>query len=141
MSFVYVIGAADETAPVKIGFTARTVEERLSEFNIGSPVPLNIIAAIRAPQEVEKNIHKLCREFRLHGEWFERKLPVRELIVDIMTEPDALLNAFLDSTKRPQWGPKEVYDCPASLAIWSELFKIGAPMREWAELYEYRDAA
>ena len=49
MSFVYVIGAADETAPVKIGFTARTVEERLSEFNIGSPVPLNIIAAIRSP--------------------------------------------------------------------------------------------
>jgi hypothetical protein len=67
MSYVYVIGPTEETAPVKIGFTSRTVEDGLAEFSVGSQVPLKIIAAIRAPQEMEKNIHKLCREGASYG--------------------------------------------------------------------------
>lgn len=87
---VYVIGPEASTAPVKIGFTSNTVEERLSALSIGSPVLLIVVAAIKASNVVERHIHKMCRIHRLHGEWFERKGAVIDVINMMMTDPEAL---------------------------------------------------
>lgn len=68
IGIIYFIGP--EGGPVKIGFTA-SLRVRLGGLQVGSPVPLKILATLRdQPSSVERDYHERFSHLRLHGEWF-----------------------------------------------------------------------
>lgn len=64
---VYFIGS--EAGPIKIGYSLRP-ETRLRDLRLGSPVALDIMAAVEGSPSMERAYHALFAEHRLHGEWF-----------------------------------------------------------------------
>lgn len=64
---VYFIGA--ENGLVKIGH-AVDVYNRFSKHQVGSPLPLKLIAAVPAKRSVEQALHVLNADRWSHGEWF-----------------------------------------------------------------------
>lgn len=68
--WVYVIGFGNY---VKIGFTARSVEERIVGLQTGCPEPIKVYAAFRAPLAFEANLHERFKAFGTQGEWFRRE--------------------------------------------------------------------
>lgn len=67
--WVYLIGSL-QARPVKIG-VARSVETRLAELQIGSPLPLHLIWKTRAGRSLERALHERFAVYRIHGEWFD----------------------------------------------------------------------
>jgi len=56
---------------IKIGFTSRSVEERLREHATGNPTPMHIIGSIQvAEDEDDRVMHRRFAKFHAHGEWF-----------------------------------------------------------------------
>jgi hypothetical protein len=78
-SMVYFIEGAGR---VKIGWTS-DLRGRLSALQSASPVPLRVLASLRASRHMELELHDRFAEFRLHGEWFELADPVRLYIESI----------------------------------------------------------
>lgn len=74
---VYFIGG--ETGPIKIGLSGAP-NFRLASLQIGSPVPLRIMATLSGDLETELAYHTRFAACRLHGEWFER---TPELLAEI----------------------------------------------------------
>lgn len=71
ISFVYVIGAADQPGSlVKIGVTTG-IRQRLQTFQCGSPIRLAVIWAIPGDHTLEGWLHREFAEQRRHGEWFD----------------------------------------------------------------------
>lgn len=71
ISFVYVIGAADQSGSlVKIGVTTG-VRQRLQTFQCGSPVRLAVLWAVPGDHTLEGWLHKEFAGQRRHGEWFD----------------------------------------------------------------------
>lgn len=70
--FIYVVGVDDK--PVKIG-SARNVDARVKELQIGCPAKLNVYLTVDAGFDVARSIemraHGILKEHRLHGEWFD----------------------------------------------------------------------
>lgn len=66
---VYFIGG--ESGPIKIGISGGP-NSRLAALQIGSPIPLRIMATISGDLEMELAYHTRFASCRLHGEWFER---------------------------------------------------------------------
>lgn len=62
---------------VKIG-RANDLEERVCDLQMGSPVPLVIIAMVDG--DIERKMHKILDAHRAHGEWFRRTPEVDEAI-------------------------------------------------------------
>ncbi len=62
----YAITAGD-LPMVKIG-SARNIEERIRDLQVGCPVELRVIA-LRA-EDIERRLHKDLDQHRVHGEWF-----------------------------------------------------------------------
>lgn len=130
---VYVIGP--ESGPVKIGYTSKSVQVRLSTLQIGSPVTLFVIATIEGPLELEKYLHRLCVDYRLHGEWFEWKGTVKETTDLMISNPNSLLEKFNSEIpeiklRHKRQGPRA--DAIANLKPW-EAFRVSR--RTW---YRYR---
>lgn len=70
--YIYVIGAAENKPPYKIGYSADP-KRRLRDLQTASPVKLKLyyIAHLRKKtKKSEKLIHKQLGEFRIRGEWF-----------------------------------------------------------------------
>lgn len=70
--FIYAIGAAGESS-VKIGKTAGSVATRLAALQVGYPARLQIHAAVRVEQgldRIEKALHQVLETAHLQGEWF-----------------------------------------------------------------------
>lgn len=67
---VYFIRPVGARGPVKIGFTARDVAERLKKIDAYSPLPLEVAAAIEGPIELEQRFHALFEHLHLRAEWF-----------------------------------------------------------------------
>jgi hypothetical protein len=67
---IYFIGSRVVDA-VKIGFTSRPAVWRLTSFQIGSPVVLEIIKLIDGDKDRESVLHIRWSNARLHGEWFK----------------------------------------------------------------------
>jgi hypothetical protein len=65
---VYFIRAGD-TGPVKIGLS-RDPKGRLKEFDIQSPVPLQLIRVVNGDRHTELYLHKRYKSLWLRGEWF-----------------------------------------------------------------------
>jgi hypothetical protein len=66
---VYFIGAA--SGPIKIGIALRP-RERLSGLQTSHHERLELLATCEGGQEQERAYHKLFKDRRLNGEWFER---------------------------------------------------------------------
>ena len=58
------------TDEVKIGYSARTVGVRVSEWSTGTAGVVDVEAVFPAPQRAEARLHRVLRRHRIHGEWF-----------------------------------------------------------------------
>lgn len=67
---VYFVGAEDGF--VKIGWTSRPVEHRLSDLQTGSPIVIRVLGCIEGPRSMEAFAHQVGALGRKHGEWFDR---------------------------------------------------------------------
>jgi len=65
--------------PIKIGLTTEP-KQRLKQLQNGSPIPLQILGALRGDAKVEAAIHERFRKLRLHDEWFEPSMELVEFI-------------------------------------------------------------
>ena len=61
---VYFIQAGKD-GPIKIGYTANDVKNRLLTLQPSSPYPLTILGVMEGDVELEKNIHKKFKRFRI----------------------------------------------------------------------------
>jgi hypothetical protein len=77
---LYVIGRPG-LAVVKIGVT-RNLVARLKSIQTGSPIPLSVLWWHPGSYDLEEQVHREFREFRMEGEWFD--FGVEE--PDILTE-------------------------------------------------------
>jgi len=68
--------------PIKIGLTTE-LSQRLKQLQNESPIPLQIVGALRGDEKVEAAIHERFRKLRLHGEWFEPSTELVEFIRQI----------------------------------------------------------
>jgi transposase len=89
--WVYFIQDADARGNIKIGFTAHTVETRLAQLSIGSPVRLVAIRKVRAPRAFEGWAHERFNEERQHGEWFRPSPRLLMFIQRLADHPDLTL--------------------------------------------------
>ncbi len=69
--YVYIIGSVGHRL-YKIGIST-DVAKRLETLQTGSAYPLTVIEACECedPRSVEKELHKICAQFRMRGEWFQ----------------------------------------------------------------------
>jgi predicted DNA-binding transcriptional regulator AlpA len=74
---VYFIGFGDY---IKIGFTSKPLEFRLSAIQVGAPEPLQVFATVPGRMADERRFHKQFAHVRLNGEWFRRCPELTELI-------------------------------------------------------------
>lgn len=68
--WVYVVGFAGY---VKIGFTSRSVEERIVSLQTGCPEPIAVYATLRGSLSFERHLHDRFKSFHTQGEWFRRE--------------------------------------------------------------------
>lgn len=80
MSCVYFIQSGGSDGPIKIGTTRVSAAARLADLQIGSPVPLALLATIAGGHEREAALHARFARLRLRGEWFR---PEAELVAFI----------------------------------------------------------
>lgn len=73
--WVYFI-QGEHGGPIKIG-SARRVESRLRDLQIGSPTRLRVLAQVKTARGLEVMLHRHFAARRLHGEWFA---PCEELL-------------------------------------------------------------
>lgn len=70
LSSVYFI-QADESGPIKIGFTADDPKRRLNQLQTGNASALKLLGFVRGTPADEKQLHVELAEWRLQGEWFQ----------------------------------------------------------------------
>lgn len=58
-----------EGGPIKIGI-ARDPWERIETLQIGNPEPLRLLTLCYSSQDEERQIHRVLKDDRIHGEWF-----------------------------------------------------------------------
>ena len=61
---------AEGTNCVKIGFTSRSVEQRIAELQTGQPQRLRLWGSIPGECDAEQGLHKEYAALRTNGEWF-----------------------------------------------------------------------
>lgn len=76
---VYFIGSMRGEL-VKIGY-ATDLANRMRHLQTGSPVKLEVLAAVIGGIGLEREYHRRFAEFREHGEWFRRTPEVRAEIL------------------------------------------------------------
>jgi hypothetical protein len=70
-SGIYFIQQGDD-GPVKIGYTERSVKQRIYDLQTASPFPLRLVGLITpAKKSWEKQIHLKFYKDKMTGEWFE----------------------------------------------------------------------
>jgi hypothetical protein len=69
VEFVYVIGSEGSTL-VKIG-RSTDVKKRLAAIQCMSPAPLAVLWQVEGDPELETAPHRLFKNYRAHGEWFD----------------------------------------------------------------------
>jgi hypothetical protein len=101
--YVYFLQAG-EGGPIKIGFSASSVERRLHGNQVGCPAPLTLLGVIEGDVQLERRFHVAFRSCALRGEWFK---PHRRLI------------SFIRTVARPLAAPRP--EKPANLTVLQEL--------------------
>jgi len=79
-SKIYLI-RCETTGHLKIGWTINTAA-RLRTLQAASPTRLRLIGEFAGDRQREQELHQLLAAFRLHGEWFEYRSEVRQLLVE-----------------------------------------------------------
>jgi hypothetical protein len=83
MSHIYFIQEGT-SGPIKIGFTAKNLQKRLSSVQISNPRQLVMIAAIPGCRKDECILHHKFAKAYIRGEWFK---PVKSLMRYLATLP------------------------------------------------------
>lgn len=66
---------------VKIGYTTRTIEQRVKELQTGNPTTLISVTYIKGKHDTEGyELYKRFKELRLKGEWFEYNDEMKQFI-------------------------------------------------------------
>lgn len=79
---VYFVTTA-EGKRVKIGYTRHDPRQRLRELQCGSPFELCIIATEPGSASDERMLHERFAGHRLHGEWFEMTVELKQHIIEV----------------------------------------------------------
>jgi hypothetical protein len=66
----------------KVGFTG-DIRRRFASLQVGSPIPLAVIATFPGNVADEREIHRKYAAFSAHGEWFDL---TQEQVAEIITE-------------------------------------------------------
>jgi hypothetical protein len=83
MGSIYFIQS--ESGPIKIGYTDKAVQGRITALQTGNAEKLNLLAVADGGRHDETIIHKRFAKYRLNGEWFK---PAQEIIDYILPIPD-----------------------------------------------------
>ena len=101
---VYVIQES-KSKRVKIGYTADSVNQRVSQLQTGNPEPLELVIVYpEYGRSEERFFHHLHKEYRLCGEWFAYQGSVRRMIANIRNQQNW---DFLKNFMKPQ-DPREM---------------------------------
>jgi hypothetical protein len=73
--FIYFI-QGENGGPIKIGF-AKNIKDRIKTLQTGYPDVLKLLLAFPGNLEIEQEMHKQFKQYKLNGEWFN---PLPELI-------------------------------------------------------------
>lgn len=73
---IYFLRRANE---IKIGF-ASNAQIRLSQLQVSSPDPLELLGTIPGNREIERHLHWQFRASRIRGEWFSLSDDLRQFI-------------------------------------------------------------
>lgn len=87
--FVYFI-QADESGPIKIGFTADDPRRRLASLQTGNPAALRLLGAIKGTFADERRFHSDLAEWRLQGEWFQSHPTVLAMVQEALSSPPSV---------------------------------------------------
>ena len=68
--FVYLIGF---DSWVKIGYTAKSVKQRMDGLQTAIPIKLQLINSMPGTMRLEAKLHQCFAEYRRQGEWFVRE--------------------------------------------------------------------
>ena len=68
--YVYFVGSLSDLNQVKIGFTRRHPNQRICEFQPGSPLELDVYFYVEGSYWLERTLHATFASVRLHNEWF-----------------------------------------------------------------------
>lgn len=80
---VYIVEAVG-TGLYKIGYTAVSIDSRLSGLQTGSPIPLRVACFIRGgDRDTEALLHGRFASDRVHGEWFKGSARLLEYIDEV----------------------------------------------------------
>lgn len=77
---MYFVQTDPPEGPVKIGFTTRKVDIRVSEGQTFSHTKLHILAETLGTLADEAQLHKRFKHLRVHGEWFTYGEPIQDLV-------------------------------------------------------------
>ena len=81
---VYFIKEKDSSEFIKIGFTDRTVDDRVKELQTGNPRELELEALIEEGDlQTENRIHNRFSDLRKIGEWFHFREPLVAFVNDV----------------------------------------------------------
>jgi hypothetical protein len=69
--FVYFIERADGDA-VKIGWS-ETPRARCANLSVGNPKPHKLLGYVPGTKEHEREVHEICSNQRIRGEWFRKE--------------------------------------------------------------------
>ena len=72
---------AEQPGRVKIGYAADP-HQRKKDLQVGSPVPLALIAVIPGDRTTEPALHKRFARVRSHGEWFEFDDTIKQFLIE-----------------------------------------------------------
>lgn len=71
------------SGPIKIGYTASSVERRLSNLQIGHPEKLILLVSIEGNRSLEKQLHNQFNNHHSIGEWFHPHPSILSFIDEI----------------------------------------------------------
>lgn len=70
--FVYFVTIGEPyPTHVKIGFTAKDPHDRVKSLQTGCPFQMCLLGFVFGTRDMERELHDVLRDQRLHGEWFE----------------------------------------------------------------------
>jgi hypothetical protein len=88
---IYAIRVGSD-GPVKIGRATNPIA-RMAELQTAHATPLNLLAAVRWPDEIEGELHRALGADRLQGEWFKPTDTVL-WVVEKMRDVDSVHEVF-----------------------------------------------
>jgi hypothetical protein len=96
--YVYFIGPKNGT-PLKIGYS-RNPWARVKELQTAATEQMFVVATIKTTEPSEIDVHKLFKEERVNGEWFERSAVLDRIINDIKDGAIASIGDLIATTKQ-----------------------------------------